>query len=85
MAMFPDLALQIDDIYWMGNDDEGYLVSVRWSILRERIAAMEFMVRQRVAGSICGASRSIRSPTAKIKAEWMLFNEFAVMQQIFRD
>ena len=32
MAMFPDLAHQVDDVYWMGNEREGYLVSVRWSI-----------------------------------------------------
>ena len=64
MAMFPDLALQIDDIYWMGNDDDGYLVSVRWSILGH-MAAMAFMARQRVVGSICGVSLSIKLWTGK--------------------
>ena len=33
MAMFPDLAMQIDDIYWMGNNDDGYQVAVRWSLM----------------------------------------------------
>ncbi len=33
LAMLPDLAHQIDDLYWMGNAREGYLVAVRWSIL----------------------------------------------------
>ncbi len=28
---FPDLELQVDEVYWMGNDDEGYLTSERWS------------------------------------------------------
>ena len=33
LAMLPDLAHQIDDLYWMGNDREGYRVAVRWSIV----------------------------------------------------
>lgn len=33
IAMFPDLALYIDDFYWMGNDEEGYVTAVRWSIV----------------------------------------------------
>ena len=32
LAMFPDLVLQVDDIYWMGNDEAGYLVSTRWRL-----------------------------------------------------
>ena len=31
--MLPDLAYQIDDLYWRGNDQAGYRVAVRWSIL----------------------------------------------------
>ncbi|MYA87521.1 MAG: ester cyclase, partial [Boseongicola sp. SB0662_bin_57] len=30
-AAFPDLALQTDETYWMGNDTDGWLVSTRWS------------------------------------------------------
>ena len=30
LASFPDLALSIEDLYWMGNTKDGYLVSVRW-------------------------------------------------------
>ena len=28
---FPDLELQVDEVYWMGNDRDGYLTSERWS------------------------------------------------------
>ena len=28
---FPNLALQVDEVYWMGNDEEGWLISTRWS------------------------------------------------------
>ena len=84
MAMFPDLALQIDDIYWMGNDADGYLVSVRWSLTGThrgngvygapsgRRVNMWGITQQEILGGL-------------ITKEWMLFNEFAVMQQIYRD
>ncbi|MCY3864685.1 MAG: ester cyclase [Chloroflexi bacterium] len=84
MAMFPDLALQIDDIYWMGNDSDGYLVSVRWSLTGThrgngvygppsgRRVNMWGITQQEIIGGL-------------ITKEWMLFNEFAVMQQIYRD
>jgi hypothetical protein len=31
LATFPDLGLQVDEVYWMGNEDEGFRVSVRWT------------------------------------------------------
>ena len=31
LATFPDLGMQVDEVYWMGNEAEGFRVSVRWS------------------------------------------------------
>ena len=84
MAMFPDLALQIDDIYWMGNDDDGYLVSVRWSILGSHLGNGIYGAPTGRRINMWGISQH-QIVDGKINAEWMLFNEFAVMQQIFRD
>lgn len=84
MAMFPDLVHQIDDIYWMGNDQDGYLASVRWSIIGTHRGAG-------IYGSPTGRRVNMWGITqhhiknGKIIEEWMLFNEFAMMQQIFRD
>ena len=33
IASFPDLALSVEDIYWMGNNHDGYLVSIRWGAI----------------------------------------------------
>ncbi len=30
-SAFPDLEVQVDEVYWMGNDNDGYLTSERWS------------------------------------------------------
>ena len=84
LAMFPDLALTIDDIYWMGNDDEGYLAAVRWSIAGSHRGNGIYGQPTGRPIKIWGISQH-RIVDGAIAAEWMLFNEFAVMQQIFRD
>ncbi|MCY4020443.1 MAG: ester cyclase [Chloroflexi bacterium] len=84
LAMFPDLALRVDDIYWMGNDDDGYLVSVRWNILGTHTGNGIYGPPTGRSISMWGISQHQIADGA-IAAEWMLFNEFAVMQQIFRD
>ena len=84
LAMFPDLALTIDDIYWMGNDDEGYLAAVRWSIAGSHRGNGIYGQPTGRPIKMWGISQH-RIVDGVIAAEWMLFNEFAVMQQIFRD
>ena len=84
MAMFPDLMLQIDDIYWMGNDDDGYLVSVRWNLVGTHRGRGIYGAPSGRRINMWGITQQeIRDGV--IHKEWMLFNEFAVMQQIYRD
>lgn len=83
LAMFPDAAVYIDDIYWMGNDLEGYRVSVRWSLVGSHRG-------HGIYGSPTGkqiymwglSQHTIKN--SKIQEEWMLFNEFDVLQQLVR-
>ncbi|RII16084.1 SnoaL-like polyketide cyclase [Streptomyces sp. YIM 130001] len=84
LATFPDLALNVDDVYYMGNDDEGYLTSIRWSAVATHRG---YGLYGRPTGrrvhlwGIC--QQRIRDGV--IHEEWMMFNEFEVMQQIYRD
>lgn len=84
MAMFPDLVHQIDDIYWMGNEREGYLTSVRWSIVGTHRGAGIYGPPTGRRIRMWGNTQH-RIKDGKIVEEWMLFNEFSVMQQIYRD
>ncbi len=84
MAMFPDLALRVDDVYWMGNDAEGYLTSVRWSISGTHRGFGVYGAPTGRQINMWGISQH-RIKGGVITQEWMLFNEFAVMQQIYRD
>ena len=84
MAMFPDLAMQIDDIYWMGNNNDGYQVAVRWSLMGSHRGYGIYGTPTGRQVKMWGISQH-QIKDGKINAEWMLFNEFAVMQQIYRD
>jgi len=84
MAMFPDLALQVDDVYWMGNDEDGYLASVRWSIVGTH-RGMGIYGRSTGRQVYMWGISQHRISRGKITEEWTLFNEFSVMQQIYRD
>ncbi len=84
LASFPDLVLQIDDIYWMGNDKDGYKTSVRWSIIGTHQGAGVYGAPTGRRVNMWGISQH-HILDGKIVEEWMLFNEFSVMQQIYRD
>ncbi|MXV92806.1 MAG: ester cyclase [Chloroflexi bacterium] len=84
LAMFPDAMLQIDDIYWMGNDEEGYKVSARWSLQGTHRGNGIYGAPSGRQVTMWGITQQ-EIQQGRVQKEWMLFNEFAVMQQIYRD
>ncbi len=84
MAMFPDCTLEIDDIYWMGNEREGFLTSVRWHLVGTHRGAGIYGAPTGRQITMWGITQH-RIIDSMIVEEWMLFNEFEVMQQIYRD
>ena len=84
LAMFPDAMLQIDDIYWMGNDADGYLASVRWRLVGTHRGFGIYGAPTGRRINMWGITQQEIKDGA-IQKEWMMFNEFAVMQQIYRD
>ena len=80
-AAFPDLEFEVDEVYWMGNDEDGYLTSARWSATGTHRGAGLY-------GEPCGAPVQIWGVTQhrivgkKIVGEWTLFNELDLMMQI---
>jgi len=65
LAMFPDGALTIDDLYWMGNDREGYLTSVRWHFVGTHRGAGIYGPPTGRQIALWGASRSIALSPAR--------------------
>ena len=78
---FPDLELTVDEVYWMGNDMDGYLTSERWS-------ADATHTGDGLYGEPTGKKVQIWGITqhhivdGRIVAEWMLFNELDLMMQL---
>jgi predicted ester cyclase len=84
LATFPDLALSVDDVYWMGNEADGYLVSVRWSALGTHRGHGVYGAPTGRRVALWGISQH-RIEQGRIAQEWTLFNEFEILQQILRD
>ncbi len=81
LAMFPDLGLQVDDVYWMGNDREGYSVSLRWTAVGTHRGNGIYGAPTNRRALIWGISQyHIRG--GLIQEEWTVFNEFEVLQQL---
>lgn len=77
----PDLALQVDEVYWMGNDAEGYLSSARWSATATHSGNGIYGAATGRPVTIWGITQhEIRA--GRIRREWMLFNELDLMMQI---
>jgi predicted ester cyclase len=84
MATFPDLGLQVDEVYWMGNDAEGYRVSVRWSAQGTHRGYALYGQPSGRRVHLWGINQLYIS-NGMITEDWMCFNEFDVMAQILAD
>ncbi|NYG06789.1 putative ester cyclase [Phycicoccus badiiscoriae] len=84
MATFPDLGMQVDEVYWMGNEVEGYRVSVRWTAqgTHRGYALYREPTNRRV--HLWGINQLYISH-GQITEDWQMFNEFDVMAQILSD
>jgi len=80
-SAFPGLQVQVDEVYWMGNDHDGYLSSARWSCTAIHSG-------NRLSGPPTGCEVQIWGITqhrimgGRITNEWTLFNELDLMMQI---
>jgi predicted ester cyclase len=78
---FPDLELQVDEVYWMGNEKDGYLTSERWSAVGTHLGAGPYGEPTGAPIQFWGITQH-RIVGGKIVAEWMLFNELDLIMQI---
>ena len=81
ITAFPDLILQIDEIYWMGNEIDGYLSSTRWSATGTHTGNGNYGDPTDTTVQIWGITQN-QVIGGRIVNEWMLFNELDLMMQI---
>ena len=80
---FSDLDLQVDEVYWMGNDGDGWLVATRWSADGTHDRGGHFGDPTGAACQLWGITQH-RVESGRIRKEWQLFNEFDLMMQVAR-
>ena len=80
-SAFPDMVFQMDEVYWMGNDVDGYLASERWSTVGLHTGDGLFGPASGCEVQLWGITQH-RIINGRIVSEWMLFNELDVMMQI---
>lgn len=83
LQCFPDLSFQMDEVYWMGNDRQGYLSSERWSAEGTHSGHGSYGEPSGQRVQIWGITQH-HIVGGRIVREWMLFNELDLMMQIAR-
>ena len=78
---FPDMRHQVDEVYWMGNDDDGYLISTRWSADATHTGGTLYRAPTGQKCQIWGITQH-RVKNGVVLQEWQLFNELDLMIQI---
>ncbi|MFD7924211.1 ester cyclase [Streptomyces sp. NPDC059740] len=84
LATFPDLGMQVDEVYWMGNDADGYRVSVRWTAVGSHRGHALYGRPTGRRVHLWGMSQLYFSQGV-VTEDWTLFNEFDVLAQLLRD
>ena len=82
-AAFPDLEMQMDEVYWMGNDAQGYLSAQRWSGEGTHTGGGIYGEPTGRPVQIWGITQQ-RIEAGRIVSEWMLFNELDLLMQLAR-
>jgi len=84
MATFPDLGLHVDEVYWMGNEAEGFSVSVRWTAIGTHRGYGLYGAPTGRRVHLWGLNQ-LYLRDGRITEEWALFNEFDVLAQLLRE
>lgn len=81
LGAFPDLEVRVDEVYWMGNDADGYLTSERWSAEGTHTGPGLYGEPTGKPVQIWGITQH-EIVSGRIVREWLLFNELDLMMQL---
>ena len=82
-SIFPDLKRTVDEVYWMGNEHDSWLISTRWSADATHKVEGCYGRPSDAPCQLWGITQW-RVIDGTIRQEWQLFNEFDLMIQIAR-
>jgi predicted ester cyclase len=83
LVAFPDATLRIDHLYWLGNDDEGYRVAVRWTLQGTHHGPGLYGEPSGRRVNLMGISH-YDVKNGKFVEEWTVFDEIALLRQLYQ-
>jgi len=82
LAMFPDAAMFIDDLRWVGNEQIGYRTAVRWSLLGTHTGPGIYGEPTDQPIHMHGVTQH-RVRDGRFVEEWTVFNELQILQHLW--
>ncbi len=82
LAAFPDAALSVDHVYWIGNEENGYRVAVRWTLQGTHTGPGIYGEPTGKRIHVMGISHH-EVEGGEFVEEWMIFDEFALLKQLY--
>jgi predicted ester cyclase len=82
VVAFPDTALRVDHLYWLGNDDEGYRIAVRWTLQGTHQGPGLYGDPTGKRVNVMGISH-FHVKNGKFVEEWTVFDEIALLKQLY--
>lgn len=81
LAGFPDAMLQVEDVFWNGNEEEGYRTATRWTLLGTNRGLSAYGPPTSKPVRLIGITEH-RIKNGKIVEEWTIFNELALLWKL---
>ncbi len=82
LAAFPDARMLVDHVFWMGNDQDGYRVSVRWYLQGTHQGPGFYGEPTGKRVKMMGHTHYLVE-NGKFVKEWTQCDEFALLKQIY--
>jgi predicted ester cyclase len=83
IVAFPDCRLNIDHLYWLGNDRDGYRVASRWTLIGTHDGPSMYGTPTGKPVNIMGITHHVVKGGRFVK-EWTVFDELALLKQLRR-
>ena len=82
LAAFPDAAVQVDHICWLGNEQDGYRVATRWTLQGTHDGPGVYGEPTGKRVRLMGITHH-QIQHGKFVKEWTIFDEFALLKQLY--
>ena len=81
IAAFPDARMDVDHLYWVGDEREGYRVATRWTLLGTHEGPSAYGAPTGRPVEVMGVSHHLVKGGRFVK-EWTVFDELALLKQL---